>query len=166
MSEFGKGFIYNLALFINHFSNEQAHQIYDIEFVRNKPEAERKLILAENPDPKHNYGFNARVRTWYEGIVPIYGTVEKALGSYVQLWFNGASDHLYELEIPPQWKKKKIGTLAKMLQSKALDIGHGSGLFHDGATFADMKECIDLTFSIVRLVDEELGVEVIKADYE
>ena len=45
--------------------------------------------------------------------------------SALELWFNGASDHFYELEIPSQWKKKKIGKLAKWLQDRCLYWGHG-----------------------------------------
>src|SRR5690606_39609190 len=46
-----------------------------------------------------------------------------------QRWFNGASDHFYELEIPKQFKNTLIGKKALELQDKALEIGHGRGLF-------------------------------------
>jgi len=81
----------------------------------------------------------------------------------VRNWFNGASDHFYELEIPKQWRGKKIGRLAKQLQDDALEWGHGFKI-------KPTKEDFDKTFKkleeLARLIDKELGVESIEADYK
>ena len=79
------------------------------------------------------------------------------------LWFNGASDHLYELEIPEQFENTELGRLAKKLQHKALELGHG---FTKSATKKDFKECVRLTKDIGLLIDKELGIKPIKGDWE
>jgi hypothetical protein len=81
------------------------------------------------------------------------------------LWFNGASDHLYELEIPKQWEDHEIGKKAKELQDLALDIGHGSRMMQiiDKSEFTKV---VELTKEIALLIDKELGVEPIKGQFE
>ncbi|GAH35681.1 unnamed protein product, partial [marine sediment metagenome] len=39
-------------------------------------------------------------KLWKTGLVPIYGSVEAKISSDLTLWANGASDHLYEIEVP------------------------------------------------------------------
>jgi len=80
----------------------------------------------------------------------------------MDLWFNGASDHFYELEIPPQFKRKKIGKLAKWLQDRCLYLGHG---FEEKATKKDFEEVFEKLEELARLIDKELGVKCIKADF-
>lgn len=82
------------------------------------------------------------------------------------LWFNGSSDHLYELEIPKQWEGTEIGDKATWLRDNTLDLGHGSGLI--GEREVTKKE-YDLVFEkleeLCLLIDKELGVETIKAQW-
>jgi len=40
----------------------------------------------------------------------------------VESFFNAASDHLYEIEVPATWKKKKIARKVRELQDFALMI--------------------------------------------
>jgi len=86
-------------------------------------------------------------------------------GEDYSLWFNGASDHLYELKIPKQWENTEIGTKAKQLQDLALEIGHGSRMMESGCK-AEFVEVIKLTKEIGFLIDKELGIEPVKGDYE
>lgn len=123
-SEFGKGVIYPLVLFCNHF----IHHAYD--------------------DHKENYN------------------------DFIS-WFNGASDHLYELEIPVEWKKRKLGKKLKELQDLALDIGHGNlGLMDSNHKKAEKfakasyDKCVLLVKEIAFLLDKELGFKPIKGDWE
>ncbi|MHA1329991.1 MAG: hypothetical protein ACTSR2_02830 [Candidatus Hodarchaeales archaeon] len=78
------------------------------------------------------------------------------------LWFSGASDHLYELEIPKQWKRKKIGRLAKWIKEKGLYWGHG---FKEQPTKKDFEEFFEKLEELARLIDKELGVEDIEAEW-
>jgi len=78
-------------------------------------------------------------------------------------WFNGASDHLYEFEIPKQWRRKKIGRLAKWIKEKGLCWGHGLEV---KPTYKDFVEFFDKLEELARLIDKELGIEDIEADWE
>lgn len=84
-----------------------------------------------------------------------------------QLWFYGASDHFYELEIPKKLENTSIGKKARELQSKALEIGHGRGLFNfksieDKAIDKFFTEIEDLAMEI----DRYLGLEPIEAEWK
>lgn len=83
------------------------------------------------------------------------------------LWFNGASDHLFELEIPKQWQKKKLGKKMKELQDIALNIGHGARMMdHSPKAKTDFNKCVVFTKKIAFLIDKELGFKPIKGKYE
>ena len=43
----------------------------------------------------------------------------------VELFFNGASDHLYDIQVPKKWKGTQIDKKVKELQRRGLEIGHG-----------------------------------------
>ena len=79
-----------------------------------------------------------------------------------EMWFNGASDHLYELEIPEQWKRKKIGKLAKWIQDKGLYWGHR---FEKKPTKKDFNEMFEKIEELAMLIDKELGIKPIQADW-
>jgi esterase/lipase superfamily enzyme len=83
------------------------------------------------------------------------------------MWFNGASDHLYELEIPKKWKNKPLGRKLKKLIDLAFDIGHGDRMLdEEEAIKKDFKKCVILTKEIAFLIDKELGFNPIKGEYE
>ena len=156
-SDFGRGFVYNLVLFAIHFSNESIVEVFAFDdFVRRKIDTKEAIGL---------YGaLGDRFAWWVENIVPIWGSYKKALSRRIESWASGASDHLYELEIPRKWKGTKIGRLAKQLKGKGLRMGHG----HEDVlwTINDVIELQELTKKIARLIDKELGVAVIKARWE
>lgn len=77
----------------------------------------------------------------------------------LSLWFNGAADHLYELEIPPQFKNKKIGKLAKWLQDNGI-----KWRWAENPTQKDFKETFEKLEELARLIDRELGAKTIQAD--
>jgi len=74
----------------------------------------------------------------------------------VELFFNGASDHLYEIEVPKNWEKLKIGKKVKELKSLGLEIGHG---FHHDKRYseADIFKAYDLCYEIALLIDKKIG---------
>lgn len=164
MSEFGKGLIYNLILFAKHFMNSQAETIGHYDFVMSKSQEERNKILSDNPDSSHNYGWNKDVKWWYERIVPNWGSPEKALSRSIEMWANGASDHLYELVIPEKLEDKKVGQSLKKLKEKALEMGH-SFPKENIYTYEDFMELHDITEEIGNLLDIEFGIESEKAQW-
>ena len=83
------------------------------------------------------------------------------------LWFNGASDHFFEFEVPERFKNTEIGLLSEKLKDKCLEIGHG---FRLDLEKTDMKEIFDEVFQnlekLSMLIDKELGVDVVETTYE
>jgi hypothetical protein len=86
---------------------------------------------------------------------------------YVALWFNGASDHLYDIviEFAPVHLRERL----KKFVDRCLDIGHGVYLMSDREKELGLKdkvwavqEAIDLLFEI----DKANGVPVEKGDFE
>lgn len=136
-SEFGKGFIYNLILFSKHWADAYKW-LNDYE---NMKEGAKK-----------------------KGIKGMKGLFTES--SAISLWFSGASDHFYELEIPKKWEKTKIGKIAKSLQDRALSIGHGAMFMSSKkASLKDFKEIFDDLEKLAMLIDKELGVKDKKADW-
>jgi hypothetical protein len=124
-SDFGKGFVYCLGLFAAHFENDSAQLIKNLRFLIEKSDEERQLIFTK-ADEKHNYGKDMDMAIHYmQHVLPIYHTEEKLLSQQIETWANGSSDHLYEIKVPPQWKKTAIATKTKVLQDMGLQMGHG-----------------------------------------
>lgn len=80
-------------------------------------------------------------------------------------WFNGSSDHLYDIEVPEVFKGTEIETMVKELKDTSLDLGHGSGLIDDIATKRDFQRVFELTEKIAFEIDKYLKVNPIKAEY-
>lgn len=167
-SDFGKGLVYNLALFAGHFGNDMFQHARQFSWLMNMPKAEREKVMSPNPDPKHNYGKDMEYVIWrYKKFAEIYKTPEEDLNSQITLWANGASDHLYEIQVPEKWKGTKLGNKILKLQKDGLDMGHGRGLMGDKTyKIEDLWNLVKLTNEIGRMIDKELGVESTKAVYE
>lgn len=74
----------------------------------------------------------------------------------VEMFFSGASDHLYDIKIPKQWKGTPIDRKVKELQNFGLMIGHGfSGRTH---TREDIDTAFNLCREIALLIDKALGL--------
>ncbi|MBA7591873.1 hypothetical protein ES708_34044 [subsurface metagenome] len=71
-------------------------------------------------------------------------------------FFNGASDHLYEMEIPERWQGTAIESKVTELGHLARTIGHGS----TGQEWSekDVIKAYDLCRAIALLIDKELGL--------
>jgi len=72
---------------------------------------------------------------------------------WAHLWFNGASDHLYELNIPdnfPDSLKKRI----KIFQKKCLEWGHGFP--KKQAEIKDVYWALNEAKTILRLIDKNV----------
>lgn len=76
----------------------------------------------------------------------------------VETHFNGASDHLYEIEVPKEWRRKKLGRKVKELRDFGLVMGHS---FNREMvwTEADVERAYTMCQEIALLIDKELGLE-------
>lgn len=160
-SEFGKGLVVCLAKLSEHFMDELGDfWIYD-KWIKETKE-NQKLMLSSNPPSNLDYGkpHMENLRFFVEKIVPIYGSPERALSrGHITLWANGASDHLYEIEVPKGRSWEAIRKLVKELQHKGLEMGHG---FRNEKiyTMKDVDELKDLTRKIALMIDRKLGLKV------
>ena len=75
------------------------------------------------------------------------------------IWFNGAGDHLFELEIPKQFVGTEIGKLVKELRDEAIERRLSTTSQEEFDNFFVRFE------KLCRMIDEALGIESIKADY-
>jgi hypothetical protein len=71
------------------------------------------------------------------------------------LWFNGAGDHFYELEIPESLRETEIGKLALDLQKRALNFR---------LTRPVTREKFDLFFEDLEILCRNIDKEVFKID--
>ena len=87
-------------------------------------------------------------------------------GSAILLWFNGASDHLYDLEIPIQFKDTEIGNRIEAIVEYAFERGHGSLMGTETTTLKDVIAMFDELHEIMMLIDKSMGITPIKGVYE
>ena len=80
-------------------------------------------------------------------------------GQAISMWANGASDHLYDIEVPKGKEWDSIREQVKKLKDKGLDMGHGSGLMSDKFTQKDADELIKLTRKIALMIDRKIGLK-------
>jgi len=81
------------------------------------------------------------------------------------MWFNGASDHLYEMEAPETLPEELQERLQKF-RSLMLDRGHGSGLLSKRFTEEDVASSIQEAKDLLRAIDEHFGIPTIKGSWE
>ena len=86
----------------------------------------------------------------------------------VQMWFNGASDHLYDLQVDsaPFLLQKRL----QVLKDKCLDWGHGSGLMSvdksDLPTKKDKAWALDEAKDLLYELDKANGIPVEKGQWQ
>jgi len=76
------------------------------------------------------------------------------------LWFNGAADHFFELQIPKQFKNTEISELAKWIKDTGLEYRYASIV-----TQKQFSEFFNKCEELMILIDKELGIKPIKADW-
>ena len=79
-------------------------------------------------------------------------------------WFNAASDHLYDLQIPDSLPKTLQKRLAKLCR-KSIHWGHGFDA-KDVPTEEDKKWAIQEAKDLLRLIDKHFGVSTQKGDWQ
>jgi hypothetical protein len=77
------------------------------------------------------------------------------------LWANGASDHLYELEIPENLPMELQARL-KAFREKNLNWGHG--FKGSEPTIADMNDSISEAHNLLLEIDKAYGIDAEQAD--
>lgn len=79
------------------------------------------------------------------------------------MWFNGASDHLYEL----QWDQapKHLRGRLRKFQSKCLEWGHGT-IDWSSVSEKDVMWSIQEAKDLLRLIDKANGISVEKGEWE
>ena len=133
-SEFGKGLTYCLGLFLCH--------------------SERDLFgSAKGGGKKYEEEMDKRM----------VGNNSKKDYSYsTELWFNGASDHLYDLQIPEELPIPLKKRLAQF-QNKIINWGHG---FHCDVTKEDKAWAIQEAKELLILIDKFHGVKIQKGRWQ
>ena len=78
------------------------------------------------------------------------------ISSAVEMWANGATDHLYEIEVPNGEDWDAIRQRVRDLQDEGLRIGHGftGEDFNEG----DVQSLINQTREICLLIDRKIGL--------
>lgn len=83
---------------------------------------------------------------------------EEAENEAAMIWFSGASDHLYDLQIPktlPEELQKRLNEL----QEKAIEWGHG---YKSKCALSDVKWAIQEAKSLLFEIDKSHGIDVAK----
>ncbi len=78
------------------------------------------------------------------------------------LWFNGASDHLFELQIRDNFVLKDACLAWK---EEVLDLGHGRGLMEKG-NFDDIAWSLNKAKEFLMAWDKQCGIDVEKGRWE
>lgn len=96
-----------------------------------------------------------------------YESLSKALKDTslrpVEMWFNGSSDHLYELEIP-ETLPKSLQKRLKEFSDKCLKWGHGFP--KKKSTEEDLFWSLTEAKELLRLIDKHFKVQTIKASFD
>ena len=167
-SEFGKGLVVCLIKFSSHFSNDLAKNLMILRNYQESNDKQKKLMLQQNPPDYINYGkyFHEQLRFMINQLLPIHdNNLEEFVSSQIELWANGASDHLYEIEVPKGKGWTYINEKVKDLQNKGLQMGHGfdkQKLY----TFEDWDELKKLTNEISILIDNKIGLNPDTGEYD
>jgi len=86
-----------------------------------------------------------------------YTDINLPLSRAVEIHFSAASDHLYEIEVPEDWRHTEIAEKVTKLQSRALVIGHS--FTNKQWTEQNVEDLHSLCREIAMLIDKQLGLE-------
>lgn len=161
-SEFGKGLAVCLAKFYEHFASQSLLNLYFYKRSSERPEEEQRKIRSANPPDNLNYGRdkNEGFDFWMSKMIPIWGSIGATISHDVNLWANGASDHLYQIYCPRGKEWNDLRKIVAELKDKGLDMGHGKGLMGtETYTLEDVDELRRLTEKALVLVDRKIGLK-------
>ena len=138
-SEFGRGCTYCLGLFLAHTEMRQ-------KFMECQKRTQ-EIDDAQKTDKPARLAKEEREKMWSE------------------IWFNGSSDHLYDLQIPDGLPKSIMYRL-KNFRSKCLHWGHGFD-HKCSCNWNDVEWAIQEAKDLLRFIDKNiLKVQTSKGDWE
>jgi hypothetical protein len=156
-SEFGRGLVLCLAKFSEHFTSRPFAEV--IHDAHQWDESGRKENL-ENMDRT----FRENIEMFKSVYMKTRGSFKLAMSEVIQTWANGATDHLYEIKVPPQWQTQltdnegvKIWQKVKELRDAGL-MGHGF-VQNKIYTYNDFHRLIEMTHEICLLIDKKIGIK-------
>jgi hypothetical protein len=159
-SEYGKGLTICLAKFSAHFMQESLHKLSILQKYIDSDAKTRKEMISERPPGHVNFG--KEIMNWLRfeinDLMPIWGTPEKLLSHEISMWINGASDHLYDIEVPEGKDWKEIREKVKKLQNDAFAI-RGNFKEKNIYTLKDIDALQLLTMEICVLIDKKIGLK-------
>ncbi len=160
-SEFGKGMCINLVKFAEHFENSLGiRRLWVFNKWINESPKNREDMLSNNPPSRLNYGSHCmeELKHFVNKTNKIYNKdYKRSLSKDIELFMNGASDHLYDIEVPKRKGWDKIRKLVTKLQKKGLLIGHG--FTNKIWTIKDIGDLMNLTKRIALEIDKKLGLK-------
>ena len=152
-SDFGKGLVICLVKFAEHFENEMGMiklSIFDKWIKSNKEDKERLDF---------GFPYNQSLKMDIDIANKVYNAnYKKYLSRHIELFMNGASDHLYDIEVPQGKEWDKIRKKVTELQNKSLEIGHGFR-FDKIWTIEDLSNIIKLIREIALMIDKQIGLK-------
>lgn len=166
-TEFGSGLVVNLIEFAHHLDNDLARQIHLSYLWVSKYNRDWEQIR------NHDVSITNAAQ-WFERSNMIWGTPERTLSEMIELWANGASDHLYEIHVP-LWMRfvhpvlsrriKELKDAVAQLREEGLEIGHG---FNTQMTWKieNFLKLYELTLHIGNLLDSLLLTRSDKGQYQ
>jgi len=146
-SEFGSGLVVNLVKVSEHLHFEgRMHQIYAVD----------RWITNGMKEGELSSDTEA-IELFKRIELKIYKEPKKALAYLIETWANGASDHLYGMQIPKDWHNLAVAKRIRELRELGLKMGHGfSGTLW---TVNDITKLRRLIQKISLAIDKKLGLE-------
>lgn len=149
-SEYGKGLVVNLTKFFEHFSHRNLRDCYSVHsWIQND--------MKELKPRDYGIVYYGAIESFKNVYLKVHGNPAKGLSAMIELWANGATDHLYDIQVPKAWRRLKVAKLVKELRNLGLEIGHGfTGKIW---TVEDIRKLRLLTREICIYIDKRLGIE-------
>ena len=156
-SEFGKGLAICIVKFAEHMENDMARRISHVHFWHEKLKGDESKLK------EYDRSLGEAVRIFQDVELHVHKKYDKAFSSMLEMWANGASDHLYEIESPKNkdWflmRCPKIAEKVAELKDLALTMGHG--FEHERTwTWEDFCRLQELTREVALEIDRGLGLK-------
>ena len=173
-SEFGKGLVQQLVYFAAHFDNRHTECIHQLNSIIKDLSSNggTESLFARYGNTHLNSCLSGviidkeKLVTSKEARLAAKNHLQTQLMRQIQLWANGASDHLYEIEYPDM-KFTKMNKAIRKLRRMALSIGHGfDGKADKLSTYKNFLEMISLTKRIAGMIDARIGINAVPGQYE
>jgi hypothetical protein len=146
-SEFGKGLIVCLVKFSEHLMNSQMQRIGSVEH------------WLKNKDRQDRYGsdYNSDIEQFKRVELKIYGEYKKAFSKLIESWANGATDHLYDMQVPTEWENTELAKKVAELKDLGLTMGHSfTETLWD---IEDIKKLRRIVTEISLELDKRIGIK-------